>query len=45
MNTKLKNTNLTRVNEKYLDSFNDIKDKTILIKDDCKSFLTKLKEQ
>ena len=42
---KLENTTLIRVNEKYLESFYDIKDKTILIKDDCKNFLTKLKGQ
>ena len=45
MTAKLKNTTLIRVNEKYLESFYDIKEKTILIKDDCKNFLTKLKEK
>lgn len=45
MTAKLKNTTLIRVNEKYLESFYDIKEKTILIKDDCKNLLTKLKEK
>lgn len=45
MTAKLKNTDLMRVNTKYLESFYDIKEKTILIKDDCKNFLTKLKEK
>ena len=42
---EVKHANLIKVNERYLESFYDIKDKAILIKDDCKNFLTKLKEE
>ena len=45
MTAEFKNTNLIRVNEKYLESFYEIENKMILIKDDCKNFITKLQNK
>lgn len=45
MTAEFRNTNLIRVNEKYLESFYEIENKMILIKDDCKNFITKLQNK
>lgn len=42
MTSKFKNTTLIRINDKYINSAFDLKEKVILIKDDCNNFINSI---